>query len=65
LPDVYLQAAQLLVDEGFVGEEDFPWDTDGYREPTNEFIDAVTYDGRKPNDYLNSLTIGLKDTTSN
>jgi len=60
LPDVYLQAARLLVDEGFVQDADFPWDSDGYREPTSEFIDAVTYDGRKPNDYLNSLTIGLK-----
>jgi len=60
LPDVYLQAARLLVDEGFVQDADFPWDSDGYREPTNEFIDAVTFDGKKPNDYLNSLTIGLK-----
>ena len=65
LPDVYLQAAKLLVDEGMVAEADFPWDSDGFREPTSEFIDAVTYDGKKPNDYLNSLAIGFKVNASN
>jgi nitrate/nitrite transport system substrate-binding protein len=59
-PDIYLQAAKLLVAEGYVDEKDFPWDTDGYREPTSEFIDGVTYDGRRPNAYIDSLTIGLK-----
>ena len=61
LPDVYLEAARLLLDEGFVQEDDFPWDTDGYKEPTDEFIDGITYDGRAPNDYLESLAIGLKE----
>ena len=61
LPDVYLEAARLLVDEGMVSEADFPWDTDGYRDPTNEFIDGLTYDGHAPNDYLNSMTIGLNE----
>ncbi len=60
LPDIYLDAAKLLVDEGYVSEEDFPWDSDGYRPSTNEFIDAITYDGKAPNDYLESLDIGLK-----
>ena len=32
----------------------------GYRDPTSEFIDGITYDGRKPNAYIDSLTIGLK-----
>jgi nitrate/nitrite transport system substrate-binding protein len=59
-PDIYLQAAKLLVAEGKAKKEDFPWDTDGYRVPTKEFIDGVEYDGRKPNDYLAKLTIGLK-----
>jgi len=59
-PDIYLQAAQLLIAEGKAKKEDFPWDTDGYRAPTKEFIDGVEYDGRKPNDYLAKLTIGLK-----
>ena len=61
LPDVYLEAARMLVDEGMVSEADFPWDTDGYREPTNEFIDGITYDGHSPNDYLNSMPIGLNE----
>jgi nitrate/nitrite transport system substrate-binding protein len=56
----YLQAARLLVAEKKAKQEDFPWDTDGYRAPTKEFIDGVEYDGRKPNDYLQKLAIGLK-----
>lgn len=60
-PEVYLKAAKLLVEEGKVAKEDFPWDTDGYRGPQTEFLDSITYDGRKPNDYLNSLAIGLKE----
>ncbi|MEL6793204.1 MAG: CmpA/NrtA family ABC transporter substrate-binding protein [Pseudomonadota bacterium] len=59
-PDIYLEAARLLVDDGMANEADFPWDTDGYREPTAEFIDGVEFDGRKPNDYLKSFPIGLK-----
>jgi nitrate/nitrite transport system substrate-binding protein len=65
-PDVYLEAARLLVDEGLANEADFPWTSDGYRAPTGEFIDSVVYDGRKPNAYLESLAVGLKgsDTPS-
>lgn len=48
------------MDEGHVSEADFPWGTDGYREPVSEFIDGVTYDGRTPNDYLKQFPIGLK-----
>ena len=61
LPDVYLDAARSLVDDGLADEADFPWDTDGYREPTSAFIDGVTYDGRQPNDYLRQFAIGLRD----
>jgi ABC-type nitrate/sulfonate/bicarbonate transport systems, periplasmic components len=60
LPKVYLEVARLLVEEGKAKKEDFPWTSDGYREPTNEFIDGIVYDGRKPNAYLESLAIGLK-----
>jgi len=60
LPETYLEAARLLIEEGYVDAADFPLDTDGYREPTAEFIDGITYDGRRPNDYLESLSIGLK-----
>ncbi|MEL6980115.1 MAG: CmpA/NrtA family ABC transporter substrate-binding protein [Pseudomonadota bacterium] len=59
-PDIYLQAARLLVDEGLANEEDFPWDTSGYRDPQGEFIDGVTFDGRAPNAYLEQFPIGLK-----
>jgi nitrate/nitrite transport system substrate-binding protein len=59
-PDLYLAAAKLLVEEGKAKKEDFPWGSDGYREPTNEFIDGLTFDGRKPNAYIDSLAIGLK-----
>jgi nitrate/nitrite transport system substrate-binding protein len=58
--DIYLQAAKLLVAEKKAKKEDFPWDTDGYKPATKDFIDGVEYDGRKPNDYLQRLTIGLK-----
>jgi nitrate/nitrite transport system substrate-binding protein len=60
-PDIYLRAARLLVEEGLASEADFPWDTDGFRGPQSEFIDGVTYDGREPNAYLESLEIGLKN----
>jgi len=60
LPDTYLEAARLLVEEGNADEADFPWESDGYREPTDEFLDKITYDGRTPNAYLESLEIGLK-----
>ncbi len=59
-PDIYLKAARMLVDEKHIQEKDIPWKTDGFREPTDAFIDSVTFDGRKPNAYIDSLTIGLK-----
>lgn len=60
-PDIYLKAAKLLIDEGKAKKEDFPFDTDGYRQPQTEFIDGITFDGRKPNDYLKQFKIGLKE----
>ncbi|MEP3845918.1 MAG: CmpA/NrtA family ABC transporter substrate-binding protein [Paracoccaceae bacterium] len=61
-PAIYLQAARLLVDDGLANEADFPWDSDGYKAPTPaaDIIDGIGYDGRAPNDYLDSLPIGLK-----
>ncbi len=59
-PDIYLKAARLLVEEGLASEADFPWETDGYRAPQTEFIDGITFDGRKPNAYLEQFPIGLK-----
>ena len=62
-PDIYLEAARSLVDEGMADAADFPWDSDGYKAPTpaEDIIDGIAYDGRTPNAYLSSLTIGLKD----
>lgn len=59
-PGIYMKAAELLIAEGKVKKEEFPFGTDGYRDPQSEFIDKVTFDGRKPNEYLKSFTIGLK-----
>jgi nitrate/nitrite transport system substrate-binding protein len=59
-PDVYLEAARQLVAEGKAKQEDFPWTSDGYRPPTSDFIDGMTFDARKPNAYIDSLKIGLK-----
>jgi nitrate/nitrite transport system substrate-binding protein len=61
-PEIYLEAARLLVDEGLANEADFPWDSDGYKAatPGEDIIDGIAYDGKQPNAYLESLSIGLK-----
>ncbi|WP_223427050.1 CmpA/NrtA family ABC transporter substrate-binding protein [Tateyamaria pelophila] len=61
-PEIYLEAARMLVDAGLANEADFPWDSDGYKAPTpaGDIIDGIPYDGRAPNAYLESLPIGLK-----
>jgi nitrate/nitrite transport system substrate-binding protein len=56
-PDLYRKAAELLVKEGGIEAGDVP-DTDGYKPPTSDFIDGVTYDGRKPNQYLAKFRVG-------
>lgn len=60
-PDIYLKAAQLLIDEGHIKAQDIPFDTDGYKPKTDAFIDGIAYDGKKPLAYLQALEIGLKD----
>jgi len=59
-PDIYMEAAKELIAEGKAKASDFPANTDGYRAPTKEFIDEVTFDGKKPNAYIDSFKIGLK-----
>lgn len=59
-PAIYLAAAKKLIAEGKLKPTDIP-ETDGYKPADNEFIDGITYDGRKPNDYLQKFSIGLKD----
>ncbi|MGB0415794.1 MAG: CmpA/NrtA family ABC transporter substrate-binding protein [Coraliomargarita sp.] len=60
-PEVYLAAATHLLEEGYIEEGDVPWDTDGYKPATDEFIDGISYDGKDPIGYLNSHEIGNKD----
>lgn len=60
-PEIYLKAAEILLSEGKISKEDIPWETDGYKPATSEFIDGITYDGRDPIGYLNSHKIGNKD----
>jgi nitrate/nitrite transport system substrate-binding protein len=61
-PDIYEKAARELIAEGKMKASDFPdfAEEDGFRDPQTEFIDAVTFDGTKPNAYLESFPIGLK-----
>lgn len=61
LPEVYRSAANELIAEGKAKADDFPpTDEQGFRAPSNEFIDGLTYDGRHPNAYINQFKIGLK-----
>lgn len=60
-PEIYLKAARMLVEEELLPEAAVPWDTDGYKPATSDFIDGITYDGKKPIEYLNSHNIGNKD----
>lgn len=61
-PDIYAQAAQSLIKEGYAKATDFPdFKTEsGFKPPQSEFIDEVTYDGTQPNAYLSQFKIGLK-----
>lgn len=61
-PDIYATAAKALIADGKLKAEDFPnFDEEtGYKPPQTEFIDDITYDGTKPNDYLKAFDIGLK-----
>lgn len=61
-PDIYKKAAMELISEGHMTAEEFPdfVKETGYRAPQTEFIDGVTFDGTKPNDYLAKFPIGLK-----
>ncbi|MCC6077367.1 CmpA/NrtA family ABC transporter substrate-binding protein [Pseudomonas sp. GCM10022188] len=64
-PQTYQSAAAELVAEGKAQAADFPpASEEGFRAPTNEFIDGITYDGRQPNAYIQSFKIGLKSDSS-
>jgi nitrate/nitrite transport system substrate-binding protein len=60
-PEIYMRAAEALIADGHLTKEDFPFGTDGFKAPTDEFIDGIEYDGKKPTEYLSKFPIGLKD----
>ncbi len=61
-PEIYEAAAKALIEEGTMMASDFPeFATEtGFRPATDEFLDAVLYDGAQPNAYLQRLEIGLQ-----
>jgi nitrate/nitrite transport system substrate-binding protein len=61
-PDIYAIAAKELIAEGKMKASDFPdfARETGFRGPQNVAIDGVVFDGRKPNEYIDKLKIGLK-----
>jgi nitrate/nitrite transport system substrate-binding protein len=63
-PEIYLTAARELLAAGELTRDEVPWESDGYRAPTAEFIDGIRYDGKKPLEYLTKHQIGLKDPVS-
>jgi nitrate/nitrite transport system substrate-binding protein len=65
-PDIYATAAKELIAEGKMKAADFPdfSSEDGFRDPQTEFIDGITFDGTKPNAYLEQFPIGLKGKDS-
>ncbi|MEW8470858.1 MAG: CmpA/NrtA family ABC transporter substrate-binding protein [Candidatus Thiodiazotropha sp.] len=63
-PDIYRKAAEALIAEGKISADEFPdfKKETGYRPPQLAFIDGVTFDGTRPNAYIDSFPIGLKGT---
>ncbi|MBD8488837.1 ABC transporter substrate-binding protein [Echinicola sp. CAU 1574] len=59
-PDIWEKAAAILLEEGKLEADDIP-KTDGYKAPTAEFIDGISYDGKDPIAYINSFKIGNKN----
>tara|TARA_R110000772_G_scaffold15863_4_gene45623 strand:- start:12677 stop:13972 length:1296 start_codon:yes stop_codon:yes gene_type:complete len=61
-PNIYRKAAEQLIAEGKISASEFPnFATEsGFKPPQSEFIDGITYDGKKPNEYISKFSIGLK-----
>ncbi|MDO9163723.1 MAG: CmpA/NrtA family ABC transporter substrate-binding protein [Methylococcaceae bacterium] len=60
-PDVFMAAAKALIADGKAKASDFPADSEtGIKPASAEFIDGVSFDANKPNDYLAKFAIGLK-----
>ena len=54
---VYLARFHMFGGESQVQEFE---NENGFKPPQSDFIDGVTYDGKKPNDYLDQFKIGIK-----
>ena len=65
-PDIYAKAAKSLIAEGIVDPAGFPdFETEtGFKPEQTTFIDGISYDGTKPNEYINKFPIGLKEGVS-
>jgi nitrate/nitrite transport system substrate-binding protein len=61
-PDLYMKAVNSLIEEKIVPASEFGSlkGEDGYRAPQTHFIDNIVYDGKKPNEYINKFSIGLR-----
>jgi len=61
-PEIYEIAAKELIAEGLISADEFPdFATEtGFKPEQTEFIDGISYDGSKPNEYLEKFSIGLK-----
>lgn len=57
--DIYQSAVKELIADGKVKPEDFPADS-GIKQAQDFFIDKISFDASKPNDYLKKFPIGLK-----
>lgn len=61
-PDIYKKAVEELIADGTFQQSEFSevFATDGFRGVQDDFMDGIPYDGSKPNDYIDSMKIGLK-----
>ena len=41
------------MEDGYLEKSEIPWDTDGYKPATNDFIDGIEYDAKDPLDTSN------------
>ena len=59
--DLYMKAAQLLVEEGKAKATDFPpTGSDGYRATWKSKLDGIEFDGKQPGAYVEKFDLGLK-----
>ena len=61
-PDLYKIAAEELISEGLMESAEFAdcATETGFKPEHTEFIDGISFDGSKPNEYLEKFAIGLK-----